>query len=82
MQWAIMAHSENSFGIIVWGECEVPYTKKQIKLLCYNYPKTGDSLGVFWPQGHNLDTIGRGLLDDATYQISRPFFLVFPIKPI
>ena len=26
----------------------------------------------FWPQGHNLNKIGRGPLDDATYQISRP----------
>ena len=22
----------------------------------------------FWPQGYNLNKIGRGLLDDATYQ--------------
>ena len=25
----------------------------------------------FWPQGHNLNKIGRGLLVDATCQISR-----------
>ena len=25
----------------------------------------------FWPQGHNLNKLGRDLLDDATYQISR-----------
>ena len=24
-----------------------------------------------WPQGHNLNKLGRGPLDDATYQISR-----------
>ena len=27
--------------------------------------------GPFWPQGHDLNKLGRGLLDDATYQISR-----------
>ena len=27
--------------------------------------------GQFWPQGYNLNTLGRGLLGDATYQISR-----------
>ena len=25
----------------------------------------------FWPQGHNLNKLGRGLLGHATYQISR-----------
>ena len=25
----------------------------------------------FWPQGHNLNKLGRGLLGDAKYQISR-----------
>ena len=28
--------------------------------------------GHFWPQGHNLNKLGRGALDDATHQISRP----------
>ena len=27
--------------------------------------------GHFWPQGYNLNKLGRGLLGDATYQISR-----------
>ena len=27
--------------------------------------------GHFGPQGHNLNILGRGLLDDSTYQISR-----------
>ena len=27
--------------------------------------------GHFWPQGHNLNKLGRGPLGDATYQISR-----------
>ena len=26
--------------------------------------------GHFWPQGHNLNRLGRGSLSDATYQIS------------
>ena len=28
-------------------------------------------VGNFWPQGHNLNKLGRGLLGDAPYQISR-----------
>ena len=27
--------------------------------------------GHFWPQGHDLNKFGRGLLDDATNQISK-----------
>ena len=27
--------------------------------------------GHFWPQCYNLNKLGRGLLDDTTYQISR-----------
>ena len=27
-------------------------------------------LGHFWPPGYNLNKLGRGLLGDATYQIS------------
>ena len=27
--------------------------------------------GHFWPKGHNLNKLGKGLLGDATYQISR-----------
>ena len=27
--------------------------------------------GPFWPQGHNLNKLRRGPLDDVTYQISR-----------
>ena len=27
--------------------------------------------GHFWPQGHNLNKLSGGSLDDATYQISR-----------
>ena len=42
--------------------------------------------GHFWPQGHNLNKLGRGPLGDATYKISRlyalwaqtRFFHVFP----
>ena len=26
--------------------------------------------GNFWPQGHNLNKLDRGRLDDASYQIS------------
>ena len=29
------------------------------------------SWSQFWPQGHNLIKIGRGLQGDATYQISK-----------
>ena len=27
--------------------------------------------GHFWPQGYNLDKLGRGILDGTTYQIAR-----------
>ena len=29
--------------------------------------------GQFWPQGHNLNNFGRGPLDDAIYQIWKPW---------
>ena len=44
--------------------------------------------GHFWPKGYNLNNLGRGLLDEATYQISktwafwfqsRRFLNVFPM---
>ena len=44
--------------------------------------------GHFWPQGYNLNKLGRGALDKATYQISeasafwlqkRGLLKVFPI---
>ena len=42
--------------------------------------------GLFWPQGYNLNKLGRGPSGDATYQGSRPydlrqeeFSMVFPI---
>ena len=25
----------------------------------------------FWPQGHHLNKVGKGLLDDASYQVLR-----------
>ena len=46
-------------------------------------------VGQFWPQGYNLNRLGRRLLDNASYQISRlyalwfqtrRFFMFFPIK--
>ena len=33
--------------------------------------------GHFWHQGHNLNKLGRCLLGDATYQISRLYVLCF-----
>ena len=33
-----------------------------------------------WPQEHNLDKLGRGLLDDATCLISRPEVLWFQTR--
>ena len=46
----------------------------------------------FWLQGHNLNKLGRGSLDDATYQISmlwalwfktrRSFHVFAPYKPM
>ena len=31
----------------------------------------------FWPQGHDLNKLGKGLLDYATYQISKFRYLIF-----
>ena len=54
--------------------------------------KTCDPQGgpIFWPQGHNLNILGRGILDYATYKLLglmlyawwfqiRFFFSFFPI---
>ena len=34
----------------------------------------------FWPPGYNLNKLGRGLLGDATYQISRLYALWFQTR--
>ena len=52
-----------------------PYGFRQKDFSCfYNISlcKTCDppGRGHFWPQGHNLNKFGRGLLGDAAYQIS------------
>ena len=61
-----------------------------IKLILYK-PMLHMRQGHFWPQGHNLDRIGRGPLGDATYQYqgSMPcgfrqedFFMVSLYKPM
>ena len=40
--------------------------------------KTCDpAANLFWPQGYNLNKLGRGPLGDATYQISRLWALWF-----
>ena len=31
----------------------------------------GRRAGPFWPKGYNLNNLGRGTLDEATYQISK-----------
>ena len=36
----------------------------------------------YWPQEHNLNTLGRGLLGDATYQISKRYALWFQTRRI
>ena len=33
--------------------------------------------GHFWPKGYNLNNLGRGLLDEATYQISKTWAFWF-----
>ena len=37
-------------------------------------------MGHFWPQGHTLNKLGRGLLYCATYQISRLYALWFQTR--
>ena len=36
--------------------------------------------GYIWPQGHILNKLGRGLLGDATYQITRVYALSFKTR--
>ena len=36
--------------------------------------------GHFWPQGYNLNNIGRGLLGEAMYQISKALAFWFQIR--
>ena len=53
-----------------------PYDFRQEFCSCFPYVdlcKTCDPLGrgYFWPHKYNLNKLGRGPLDDATYQISR-----------
>ena len=69
--WAIILHSENLFDKIALGKCEVPCTKKSYCIIIIY--KTGDSWGggFYWPQGHNLNKLGRGPLGNATNQIPR-----------
>ena len=46
----------------------------------YAYVKHVTLAGDFWPKGHNLYTLGRGLLGDATYKISKALGLVVSDK--
>ena len=41
-----------------------------LPIKAYVKPVTPEA-GHFWPQGHNLNKLGRGSLDDTTYQKSR-----------
>ena len=38
--------------------------------------------GHFWPQGNNLNKLGRGQLSDATYQLSKLSVVGFSDKKI
>ena len=42
-----------------------------LPIKAYVKPVTPEA-GHFWLQGYNLNKLGRGLLDDTTYQKSRP----------
>ena len=37
-------------------------------------------VGPFWPQGYNLNKLGRGSQGDASYQISRLYALWFQTR--
>ena len=62
---------------------------KKIPIQAYvKHVTHGGGGGQFWPQGYNLNKLGRDSLGDASYQISRlyalwfqtrKFFMVFPI---
>ena len=45
----------------------------------YFFPKQPGQ-GHFWPQGHNLNKLVRGLQGDATYQISKLYALWFQTR--
>ena len=56
-----------------------------LPIKAYVKPVTPEA-GPFWPQGYNFNKLGRGSLDDTTYQSSRPcgfrqedFFMLLPI---
>ena len=70
---------------------EMPHTKYKIStpssfreekfwkwaslFLCSNLWPPGR--GQFWPQGHHMNKLGRGPLEDATYQMSKLYRLQF-----
>ena len=82
-----MVHLDNMGIIwTTWWRGLLDDTKNQItklyakwfltrRFVCYPYInlwKTCESgAGHFWSYGHNFNKISRGLLDDATYQITR-----------
>ena len=58
--------------------------KKILSSFPYISPcKTFDpQVGPFLPQWYNLNKLGRGLLGDATYQISKLYYLLVSEKKI
>ena len=83
-QWPWVAHLEKSVHATHKTALMMDLTALSIRLnmelisnkkifFMFSQYKLCDPRGVpmLWPQGHNLNEIGRGLLDDATYQIPR-----------
>ena len=55
--------------------------------MCLCKPSDSGVRAIFWPQGSNLNDLGKGLLKEATYQISKglrlpvshKIFMFFPV---
>ena len=78
----------NNLGRGLLGEAEYQISKtlafwlqsrrflKVFPMLVY-VKHVGSGRGQLWPQGYNLNKLARGLLDEATYQISKTWAFWF-----
>jgi len=76
--WTISV--EDHLGIIPVEFGKIPINGSREKAFC-SFPHiiqckiVTPGRGQFWPQGHNLNNFGREPLDDAIYQIWKPWAL-------
>ena len=48
------------------------FWRRRFLSVCHFWTQDPQPQGHLWPQGHHLNKLGRSLLGNATYQISRP----------